>query len=270
MNGVEINIAKIIEAKSRRPLPRPIIHLIRKLIHEAEINDILRRHHDKEGLDFLTALLQDFATEVVWRNPNLLPPSSRVIFVSNHPLGAIDGIGISYLLAKHYGEVKYLVNDMLYNLKPLRPLFIPINTYGRQQRNNVELLNEVLSGDIAVGTFPAGWCSRYLDGRVQDYAWKPSFINMAINHQRDIVPLHFVGQNSRHFYLVDRLRRALGLNFDICTALLPDEMFRAKGGRFEVIIGETISWQSLCKEGETPQEQAKKIRALSYALAEDK
>lgn len=265
---LEINVAQIIAQKSGKQLPKWLAKLVQRLIHEDEINDILRRHGNKAGVDFLHALLSDFKTTVRFRNPELLPENGRAIFVCNHPLGAIDGIGITYLLHEHYGHVKYLVNDMLYYLKPLRPVFLPVNTYGKQKKENLECIQEVLASDIPVGTFPAGWCSRYRDGKVQDAEWKHSFINMAINHKRDIVPLHFVGQNSRHFYIIDRIRKVLGIKFDICTALLPDEMFRAKGKEFEVVVGQAIRWQDLAQDKQKIQEKAAQIRAFSYSLEE--
>lgn len=267
--GIEIDVARIIAEKSGKRLPAWIARLVQRLIHEDEINDILRNYGHLQGLDFLRALLQDFGTTVTWRHAERLPQDGRAIFVSNHPLGAIDGIGITYLLAEHYGQVQYLVNDMLYYLQPLQSVFLPVNTYGKQKKENIERIQKVLASDVPVGTFPAGWCSRYRDGKVQDQDWKQSFVNMAITHQRDVVPLHFVGQNSRHFYLIDRLRKALGVKFDICTALLPDEMFRAKGKHFEVIVGEPIRWQDLAEEAGRAQEKAAHIRAISYGLAHE-
>lgn len=266
---LEINIAHIIAQKSGKQLPKWVARLVQRLIHEDEINEMLRRHGNKKGADFLCALLDDFGTTVRFRNPESLPQDGRAIFVSNHPLGAIDGIGITYLLHKHYGKVQYLVNDMLYYLKPLQPVFLPVNTYGKQKKENLKRIQEILAGDSPVGTFPAGWCSRYRDGKVQDNEWKHSFVNMAISHQRDIIPLYFVGHNSPHFYIIDRLRKALGIKFDICTALLPDEMFRAKGKDFEVVVGEAIRWQDLAADPRRIQEQAAHIRSLSYQLARE-
>lgn len=265
---LEIDIASIVERKAGRKLPHWAARLLQRLIHEREINEILRLHGDKSGADFLIALHRYFDVRVEWLNPEALPESGRAIFASNHPLGAFDGVGISLLLHQRYGDVRYLVNDMLYNLKPLQSVFLPVNTYGAQQRDHVEHLQSIMQSDIPVGTFPAGYCSRYFDGAVQDRVWQRSFVNLATTYQRDIVPLHFVGHNSRHFYLIDRVRRALGIGFDICTALLPDEMFRARGKAFRVIVGEPISWQSLCDDKSKPHEKAERIRQASYRLAE--
>lgn len=261
-----IDIARVIETKTGRKLPEWIANLLRRLIHEREINDILTRHADKLGGDFLAALHAEFDMQVSWHNPEYLPESGRAIFATNHPLGGLDGIGIAYLLYKQYGDVRYMVNDLLYHLRPLQPVFLPVNTYGAQQRDSVARIQEVMQSEIPVGTFPAGYCSRHLDGRIQDRPWQRSFINLAIAHERDIVPLHFVGQNSRHFYLIDRMRKALGIKFDLCTALLPDEMFRARGQHFKVLVGQPISWQSLAESPLSPQAKADLVRERCYAL----
>lgn len=266
-NPIEIDIAQVVEAKSGKKLPRWIARLLQRLIHEREINDILKRHSDKEGVAFFRALLQDLSVQVRWRNPEALPEHGRYLFVCNHPLGAIDGVGLSLLLAERYGDVRYLVNDMLYNLRPLRSIFLPVNTYGAQRRESVAMLQEAMQSDLPIGTFPAGYCSRHLAGRVQDRDWHKSFIHLATTYQRDIVPLHFVGRNSRHFYLVDRLRRRLGIRFDLSTALLPDEMFRTRGRSFEIIVGSSIPWQEVAQWEGSAHAQAQRIRSLSYALA---
>lgn len=263
---LEINIGKIITTKTGKKIPRFAIRLLEKIIHADEINDILKRYGHLSGTAFLSALLSELSIEVKWRNPEALPKEGRAIFVCNHPLGAIDGVGLSHLLAERYGKVQYLVNDMLYYLKPLQPVFLPVNTYGSQKKSSVERIQQALEGDSPIGSFPAGYCSKYYDGQIQDKVWKHSFINMAVTYRRDIIPLHFVARNSQRFYLIDRLWRKLGLKFDLCTALLPDEMFRARGKQFEVIVGEPISWQSLAESSEKPQQLAHQIRLRSYNL----
>lgn len=261
-----IDTARVIETKTGRKLPEWTANLLRRLIHEREINDILTRHADKLGGDFLSALHTEFDMQVSWYHPERLPERGRAIFVCNHPLGGLDGIGIAHLLYQRYGDVRYMVNDLLYHLRPLQPVFLPVNTYGTQQRESVARIQEVMQSEIPVGTFPAGYCSRHINGRIQDRAWQRSFINMAIAHERDIVPLHFVGQNSKHFYLIDRVRKALGIKLDLGTALLPDEMFRARGKHFTVLVGEPISWQSLAESPLSAQAKADLVREQCYAL----
>lgn len=262
-----IDIAKVVEQKAGRKLPNWLANLLRRLIHEREINAFITRHRGKQGKAYLEALHRDFNVSVHWANAEALPAHGRCLFVCNHPLGAFDGIGIVNLLSERYGDARYIVNDMLFHLEGLRSVFLPVNTYGSQSREQVEQLRRVLQTDIPVGSFPAGYCSRYIDGSIQDRAWQKSFITLAIQSERDVVPLHFVGQNSAHFYWIDRIRRKLGLKFDIATALLPDEMFRSSGKQFEVRVGKTISWQALRDMPGSDLEKAQWVREQSYALA---
>ena len=264
---LEIHIGKAIEVKTGKKLPNFLVRLLERLIHEREMNTFLRQYGDLDGVSFSKQLLDELNVSVEWKYEERLPLGSRALFVSNHPLGAIDGISLSYLLGAHYGGVQYLVNDMLYNIKPLQSVFLPVNTYGAQKRESVALLQKALAGNMPIGSFPAGYCSRYYDGTIQDRAWKPSFIKMAIESKRDIVPMRFVGQNSNHFYLIDRVWRKLGAKFDLCTALLPDEMFRARGKSFEVIVGTPISWKVIAESGESAQVWSDRIRTIVHQLS---
>ncbi len=265
---MRIDIKAILEQKTKKKYPNWLIRPLERLIHQDEINTFIEKNADKEAKVFLKNFLDDLDIEVQWKNVEKLPQGGRYLFVSNHPLGGIDGIAIAYMLHEHYGDVRYLVNDMLYNIKPLQSAFLPVNTYGAQNKDRVKLLKEAFESDTPVGSFPAGYCSRYLEGKIQDRPWQKSFIRLAIEHQRDIIPLHFVGQNSKHFYWIDRIRKKLGIKFDVSTTLLPDEMYRARGKKFTIIVGEPIPWQSLAESKLKAKELAQEIKAKSYALAE--
>ena len=62
----------------------------------------------------------------------------------------------------------------------------------------------------------------------------------AKKYNRDIVPVHFEGRNSNFFYRLAKIRKALGIKFNIEMIFLPDEMFRQKNSIFEVTIGKPI------------------------------
>ena len=215
-------------------------------------------------------MMGEFAVTTEWVHPERLPESGRCIFVCNHPLGGMDGISLSYMLGKRYGDVRYMVTDFLYYLRPLQSVFLPVNNrQGSQGRESITMLQEAMRSDVPIGTFPAGSCSRIFDGKLQDRPWHKTFVSQAIANERDIVPLHYVGQNSRHFYWIWHIKEALKMKFDPGQALLPDELFRAHGSHFKVIVGEPISWQSLRDSGLTPQQEAQRIRALSYQLRDE-
>lgn len=125
----------------------------------------------------------------------------RVIYISNHPLGGLDGIALIDMVAAHHGvEPWFVVNDLLMAVKPLQRVFLPVNKHGRQTREEGAVIDAALSGDRPVIIFPAGLVSRRQgDGSIADLEWKKRFVNMAIKYRRDIIPLHFSGHNSNFF-----------------------------------------------------------------------
>lgn len=261
-----VDIGAVIASKSGRPWPRPIVWTIERLIHQNEINTILSRYGHLRGAAFMAALVDYFSVSVSWHNPADLPQSSRCIFVCNHPLGAFDGICISHLIHNRYGNVRYIVNDLLYHLEPLRPIFLPVNKFGRQARESVEMLDEAMQSDLPVVTFPAGICSRLIDGRIQDLPWAKSFVQQSIRYNRPIVPLFFSGRNSRSFYRIERWRKALGIRFNLGTALLPHEMFGVRGKSFEIFVGKPITPEELSRDKRPAIEIAQDIRRRVYML----
>ncbi len=263
---MQIDIGTVVEQKAKRKIARPIKWLLEKIIHQREINNFFRLNQEKKGLDFLKAILDYFDIHLEVKNKHLLPEDSRCIFVSNHPLGGIDGIALLVLLIEQYGTVRFLANDMLSSVEAVREYFLPVNTYGPQSAEQVDALENALKSDLAVASFPAGYCSRYIDGQVQDRTWKKSFIPMAVKSHRNIVPIHFIGENSKHFYWIDRIRRFLGVKFDLATALLPDEMFRTKSKTFQIVIGEPLPWQSYEDNALQHQELAQQVKDLIYSL----
>ena len=122
----------------------------------------------------------------------------------------------------------------------------------------------MFSGENHVIMFPAGLCSRRIDGVVQDLPWQKTFVLKSRKHQRDIVPVHFIGQNSNRFYRVANLCKFFHLpNF--AMALLPDEMYRSRGKHFEVRFGKPIPWQTF-DQSRTVMEWAAFVRDEVYKI----
>lgn len=257
----QIDIGSIINRRRKKPLPAFLSNSIARLIHLREINDVLRRYGRLEGVPFMDALIREFRISLTLIGEDRLLASPRALFISNHPLGGLDGICLTHLIANHYqSDIRYIVNDLLLNLKPLAKIFVPVNKYGAQARDSIKKMHEALMGDLPVITFPAGLCSRLLDGKIQDPPWRPSFIKQARQSKRPLVPLYFHGRNSIWFYQIERLRKALGVRFNIGTALLPHEMFAARGKSFSVVVGDPIPYKEF--DGLSPSELPHKVELI--------
>lgn len=92
--------------------------------------------------------------------------------------------------------------------------------------------------------FPAGLCSRKINGEIRDLPWKKTFITKSVETHRDIVPIHFSGENSNRFYRIANICKRLGIKFNIAMLFLVDEMYKNVHKTFRVTIGEPIPWQT--------------------------
>lgn len=265
----QIDIRQVLRQKApsvARKIPRFVINYLTRTIHQDELNDILRRYHDKDGVAFMQELIGYFDLHLILENESDIPAEGRYIFVANHPLGGLDGICLSAVIGRRFnGNIRYLVNDLLLYLTNLRSIFVPINKHGAQGKHNARLIDEAYASDNQIITFPAGLCSRKQHGKIEDVEWKKSFIQKAIEYQRDVIPVFFEGQNSDFFYRVAQLRKAFGIRMNYEMIYLPDEMFKSKHKTFHIYFGRPISWQTFT-DGRKPTEWAQLIKEEVYNL----
>lgn len=266
---LQVDLDKVIADKNprlARLLPRFLKRYLKRIIHQDEINHVLRSFSHQTPVEFIRSTLSYM--EISYRAVGLeqLSDQGRYLFVSNHPFGGMDGMMLCDELDKRFGSGRIIVNDILMNLKPLAPLFVPVNKHGRQNSDYLRFFREALASDDQIATFPAGLCSRRIDGKVCDTKWKSSFVKNAIESQRDIVPVFFEGRLSNFFYNLSSFRKRLGIKANIEMIYLPDEMFSQHGRHFDIHFGAPVPWQELASAGSASQ-NAQRIREMVYAMA---
>ncbi len=242
---------------------------LKKIIHQDEVNDFLWESRDKTGVEWLDACVKYLDMTLVVEGSENLPSKDDgrlYTFVSNHPLGGIDGVALGSIIGRHYdGNFRYLVNDLLMNLPGLAPLCIPINKTGRQSRNFPAMVEAGFKSDHHMLMFPAGLCSRMTNGVIRDIPWKKTFISKSVEAQRDVVPIHFSGQNSNFFYKLANFCKKAGIKFNIAMLFLVDEMYKNVHGKFTVTIGKPIPWQTFDKS-KSPAAWAQWVQDKVYEL----
>jgi putative hemolysin len=147
----------------------------------------------------------------------------------------------------------------------MAPLGIPINKLGGQARNLPKLINEVYESDNQMLIFPAGLCSRKIDGKIQDLEWGKSFVKKSRETGRDIVPIHFDGENSKRFYRIASWQKRLGLKFNFAMMTLPSEMCNSVGRKYTITFGKPIPVADLDRS-RSDHEWAQEIRKKVYEL----
>jgi putative hemolysin len=267
-----IEVREVIRKKSPKVakwIPSPLISYLERIIHEDDINYIMNKFEDKYGLDFVDALIDELGVEVILEGAEHIPTDGSVIFASNHPLGGLDGVAFMHAVGRYRRDVKFLVNDILLNIKNLEPLFIPVNKLGSQGKGGIEMIERAYGGDDALLVFPAGLVSRKQNGKIMDLEWKKSFINKSKKYQKDIIPVYIDGKNSNFFYNFARLRHKLGLKVNLEMLYLPDEMFAQRNHRVTIRIGERIPY-TYFDTSKSEREWAQEMKQLVYNMAEVK
>jgi len=250
-----------------RLIPGFVMSYIKRVVHQDDLNEFLWKLRNKKGLEFVSGALGLFGIKYTVIDEHHLPRSGRFIFIGNHPLGGLDGMVLMDVVGKHFSELRSISNDLLLNLENMKMLFLPVNKHGRQTTEYYKLLESEFESDAQILNFPAGLCSRKIKGRIYDLEWKKSFVKKAIQHKRDIVPVYFEGRNSNFFYNLANIRKFFGIKSNIEMFYLVDEMFKQKGKKITIIVGETIPYTSL-DSSKTHQEWADYIKKLVYGLKE--
>lgn len=267
-----IDVEKILRSKMGNRIhlvPGFVIRWLKHIVHEDEVNRFLGEHRDEFGTQWLESCVKYLDMNLHVEGLENLPDKNDgkfYTFVSNHPIGGADGVALGAIIGKHYdGRFRYLVNDLLMFLPGLAPVCIGINKTGSQGRNFPQMVESGFQSDNHMLMFPAGLCSRKINGEIHDIPWTKTFIVKSIEYHRDVVPIHFGGQNSAFFYLLADLCKKFHIKFNIAMLFLVDEMYKNVHKDWRVVIGKPIPWQTFDKS-RTPRQWAQYVEDKLYEL----
>lgn len=238
-----INVRKVFHDKNpglAKWIPGFMYRFFEKLIRQEEMNRMLVKAKGLKGVDFARSCFNEIGVKIESKNQHYVPASGRVIIAANHPLGGLDGMGFISEVHKIRPDVKFLVNDILMNVKPLQDVFLGVNKHGANAKRSLIQVERQFASDSATLIFPAGMVSRLQNGRIFDLSWHKSYITKSVKYQTDIIPAFVEGTNSPKFYRVAKWRKRLGIKLNIEMLLLPQEMFFQKGKTITIHFGRPI------------------------------
>lgn len=270
MNQVQqISVDNVLKEKSpklHKFLPKFLINWLKKILHENEINQILKELENDHKIDFINKGLKKLDVKSKGIGINNIPKENGVILVSNHPLGGLDGIAMIQQISKVRNDINFLVNDILTHINKLKPYFTPINKHGKNSRKNLLKIDELYKSESCIVLFPAGLVSRrQKNKKIQDLEWKKSFITKAKKHNKTIIPVYIKETNSMKFYNLAFWRKKLGLKINIEMLFLADEMFKKNGSTITFTFGKPIS-PGIFHNKISDLEWAQKIKNHVYEL----
>ena len=244
-----LDINKILGPELVKKLPRFAINFLKRRIHQDDINGCIMTAEHYKGVGFFDEALNHLKITFKIRGEENLDLSKRYLFVCNHPLGGPEALIIGSVFRRLYGDGFMVpVNHILANLKPLREFFVPVKVYSsRQSRELGGQIAEMFQSDRQVLVFPAGLCARKIKGKVTEMPWKKMFVTQAKRYERDVVPMHISGFNSKKFFFFTKLSMFLKLKFNIGMLFLVDELFKKSGEEFIITIGKPVPYTTFDK-----------------------
>lgn len=191
------------------------------------------------------------------------------VIVSNHPLGALDGILLIDIVGRHCPDFKVMVNMFLNYITAMRPSFIAVDPSGSENPEKKMQTMHGIRQAIAhvraghpIGFFPAGAVSK-IDRtlHISDREWQESIIRLVKQLKVPVIPVYFHNHNSTFFNI-------LGLiDWRIRTLRLPRELFNKTGKEIHLSFGEPILPEKQA-EFDDIKEFGRFLREATYGLKE--
>ena len=129
-----IDIKKLIASKNPtllKWLPRFIIRYLKRILHEDELNEFIANNKHKSNFEFCDSVIEYFKIDIEMIGIENIPKDGSIILAMNHPLGGMDGVAFISSIQNHRKDIKYIVNDLLMNVKNLKDLFVGVNKHGK-------------------------------------------------------------------------------------------------------------------------------------------
>lgn len=235
-----------------------------------KVNGVHSRCCGTPGPEFVKRMLiDDFKIKLRVDNEEILSrfKEGPFITVSNHPLGALDGIALIYLVTRYRPSYKVMVNMILNKISAMRPNFIAVDAWASNDPakravsvNGIRQAIKQLRDGEPVGFFPAGAMSKStLCHGLQDRPWQPSVLQIIARAKVPVIPIYFHDRNS---LWCDFLGHAC---WPARSLRLPAEVFRKCGKTLHISIGEPISVDTQAQFAD-PEALGAYLREKTYDL----
>ena len=206
-------------------LKNPVASALMKVTRLNQVNALYDRLKGFQGKQFFDAFIRArHLTYIVFEEDLAkIPKTGPFIIVSNHPLGAIDGVLMCKIISDIRPDFKIMGNFLLEKIKPMEPFVIPVNPFEgdrksiRNSANGMRETLKYLKEGGCVGIFPAGEVSNKNNElkEIRDKQWEKPALKLIKSAGVPVVPMYFHAKNSKLFYSIARIHP------DLQTLMLP-------------------------------------------------
>ena len=249
-------------------LKYPIVSAVMRLAKINKVNDLYDKIKDLEGQEFFDKLLGELNVKYLAFQEDLakIPKTGPFILVSNHPLGALDGVIMCKILTEIRPDFKVMGNFLLTKIKPMEPYVISVNPFEKRKEaySSMSGMREALkhlSEGGCLGIFPAGEVSNKNNeyNEILDKEWQEPALKLIKKAQVPVVPMYFHAKNSKLFYNVSKIHP------DLQTLMIPAEMVNKREKPIKIRIGRPVT-PKILNEYETPKELGEFLRKKVYMM----
>lgn len=232
-------------------LKRPVASAIMNLTKINEVNTLYNKLIHTKGVEFFDEFVkaQELSYIVFAEDLAKIPKTGPFIIVSNHPLGALDGILMCKIILSVRPDFKVMGNFLLSKIKPMEPFVISVNPFEERKdayssSSGMRETFRHLSEGGCLGIFPAGEVSNKNNeyGEILDRPWGKTALKIIKKAKVPVVPMYFHATNSKIFYNLAKLHP------DLQTLMLPTEMMRKRDHPIRIRIGKAISVKQMQEE----------------------
>lgn len=257
-------------------IQRAVIQAIEKIGGQRKLKKLYSQHLEnmQRGEGFFDSAVRLLRLNVDFDRTTLelTPSHGPVLFIANHPYGVLDGITLTWLATKVRPDTKVLANAVLCQAPEAKENLLPVDFAETREARETNVRSRLtaqqwLREGHAIGIFPGGGVStseKPLQGPAVDLPWAPFTAKLLRAAKATVIPVFFVGQNSRLFQLASHLSLTLRLS------LVFRETARRIGTNLRVRVGKPIPFSELAHiEDRTSLVQELRKRTFDLAMPGD-
>ena len=282
--------------QGRFSVPEPQVYL----------DSFLNAHPHLQGVELIEQLLEHFrfSFQTPWQEKERIPTEGRLVIISNHPLGTLDGAALYKLVSDVRSDVKVIVENThaiepVWQDSPLASVILPYAMSEQKQKNalkqakgrpvvekipdekmpgektpgteaaeQVQELNQLalehLNREGAVIFFPCQDVSRIRPNGVKDPKWRNDFLHLALAVRAPILPVFVDATNSALFYSLSAIYKPLS------SFLLVPEMHKQTRKSVSLRVGDLIAYEAFSQSGLPLKTQVKLFKKHVYKIGKGK
>ncbi|MDE6263443.1 MAG: lysophospholipid acyltransferase family protein [Muribaculaceae bacterium] len=267
-----LTVDEVIQMVPKLQGHRRLVNRLFRWLKIDQINEIHRQACSEPGPRCASRILSDSLNiKVEVKGAEVLEnlPQGAFITVSNHPLGALDGIALVSLFGEKRPDFKVMVNMILNHVQGMAPNFIAVDPMAQKDPakravsiNGIRQCIAQIRGGHPLGFFPAGAMSKttWRRGNIQDRPWQDSVLQLIFKSKVPVIPVFFADRNSRLCNIMGHVC------WPLRSVMLPREVVRKRNSTLHVTIGRPISLEEQEPYRENAQTLGDFLRKQTYDL----